>query len=235
MIFLKSFKKIYSLYCYFNNIGGIYSIIDEILYESEMNLNTKQIKYQATINILVLGRPGGGKSTLINLLLNERKAREGIGNSTTKLFSKYIHSKYPITFVDTPGFENDNDLNKMINFLNQTQTFFGEGKNKFHLVLYVINSSNERCFIGEEKKLISHIYTKIKIPIFFVCTRAQNENYASDFKEIIKVNLKQNFGIGTDLVEHIYYCHLFMKKMEYINDLVLMDCYKAFKFFLLIN
>lgn len=210
--FSEIIEKIYSLYCYFNNIGDIYSIIDEILYESEMNLNAKQIKYQATINILVLGRPGGGKSTLINLLLNERKAREGIGNSTTKLFSKYIHSKYPITFVDTPGFENDNDLNKMINFLNQTQTFFGEGKNKFHLVLYVINSSNERCFIGEEKKLISHIYTKIKIPIFFVCTRAQNENYASDFKEIIKVNLKQNFGIGTDLVEHIYCCHLFDEK-----------------------
>ena len=96
-----------------------------------MNFDSKQIKYQETINILVLGRPGGGKSTLINLLLNERKAREGIGNTTTKLFSKYNHSKYPITFVDTPDFENDNDLNKMINFLNQTQTFLEKEKINF--------------------------------------------------------------------------------------------------------
>ena len=47
--------------------------------------NQSNNKSKATLNILVIGRPGGGKSTLINLLLNERKAREGIGLSIAKL------------------------------------------------------------------------------------------------------------------------------------------------------
>ena len=82
--------------------------------------NQSNNKSKATLNILVIGRPGGGKSTLINLLLNERKAREGIGLSITKLYSKYIHNEYPITFIDIPGFEYENDLNRMIGFLGQS-------------------------------------------------------------------------------------------------------------------
>jgi hypothetical protein len=206
-------KKLYSLYCYFNNISDVYSIINEMLEEEDNNKNkTNKIKYKATFNILVIGRPGGGKSTLINLLLNERKAREGIGSSVTKFFSKYVHSKYPITFVDTPGFENDNDLRKMISFLEQTKAFFDNGKNKFHLILYIINSSNERCFIGEEIKLIKHIYKNIKIPLFFVCTRAKNEDYALDFKEVIKINLLQNFKHEANLINNIYCCNLLNEK-----------------------
>ena len=207
-------KKLYALYCYFNNISDVYSIINEMLEKGdENNPNRKNlIKYKATFNILVIGRPGGGKSTLINLLLNERKAREGIGLSITRLFSKYVHSKYPITLVDTPGFENNKDLNKMINFLDNVKDFFDNGKNKFHLILYIINASNERCFIGEEVKLISHIYKKLKIPIFFVCTRAKNEEYALDFQEVIKINLLQNFGSKTSLIEHIYCCQLLNEK-----------------------
>ena len=205
-------EKIYSIYCYYNNIGDIYSIINEMMKQSEFNKdNNNIVNYKATLNILVIGRPGGGKSTLINLLLNERKAREGIGASITKIFSKYVHSKYPITFVDTPGFEKDNDLNKMIEFLRQSKKFFGDGKFKFHLILYVINASNERFFIGEENLLITEII-KINIPIFFVCTRSRNEDHALDFKEILKINLFQNFPNIPDLTEHIYCCHLLNEK-----------------------
>ena len=180
--------------------------------QSEFNKdNNNIVNYKATLNILVIGRPRGGKSTLINLLLNERKAREGIGASITKIFSKYVHSKYPITFVDTPGFEKDNDLNKMIEFLRQSKKFFGDGKFKFHLILYVINASNERFFIGEENLLITEII-KINIPIFFVCTRSRNEDHALDFKETLKINLFQNFPNMPYLTEHIYCCHLLNEK-----------------------
>lgn len=144
--------------------------------------------------------------------MNERKAREGIGSSVTKFFSKYVHSKYPITFFDTPGFENDKVLKKMKIFLGQAKIFFGDGKNMFHLILYVINASNERCFIGEEIELINHIYENINIPLFFVCTRAKNEDYASDYKEIIRINLLRHFGNETKLINNIYCCNLLNEK-----------------------
>ena len=202
-------KKIYSLYCYFNNIGDIYSIINLMLGQNKLYLdNQSNNKSKATLNILVIGRPGGGKSTLINLLLNERKAREGIGLSITKLYSKYIHNEYPITFIDTPGFETENDLNRMIGFLDQSNIFFGDGKNKIHLILYIINSCGERSFIGEEKKLIKHIYKNTNIPIFFILTRAENIKNVDDRKAVLTINLYQDFPEKKELSKNIYCCQL---------------------------
>ena len=210
----KLLKRINSIYCYYNNIGDIYTILDEIIrgYNSNNNKSRNTIKFVSTFNILVLGRPGSGKSTLINLLLNKKKAREGIGESITQVVSKYVHDKYPITFEDTPGFEDDQDLEKMITFLTKYNDLFKKGKNRFHLILYLINSSNERTFIGQEVQLINFIKNQLKIPIFFVCTRSKNKEYAKDFKEILKMNLWQNFGEETNLIDHIYCCNLLNEK-----------------------
>lgn len=208
--YIEILKKINSIYCYYNNIGDIFSILDEMIrgYNFYKSKTRNKTKYDATFNILILGRPGSGKSTLINLLLNKRKAREGIGDSITKVVSKYVHDKYPITFEDTPGFENDDDLQKMIKFLEDYNEIFKGGKNQFHLVLYLINSSNARTFMGQEIELINFIKKKMKIPIFFVCTRSKNKDYAKNFEEVVRVNLWQNFGEKTHLVDHIYCCHL---------------------------
>jgi hypothetical protein len=100
----------------------------------------------------------------------------------------------------------------MIKFLEMSQNIFKDGKNKFHLILYLINGSNERTFSGEEVSLIKFIQTNIKVPIFFVCTKSKHEEYAKDFKEIIKLNLWQNFGDQTNLIDNIYCCHLLNEK-----------------------
>ena len=208
-------KKISSIFCYYNNISDYFSLLDEIIMNGEESYHIKRknkMKYNATFNILVIGRPGSGKSTLINLLLNKRKAKEGIGLSVTKIVSKYIHDNYPISFQDTPGFEDNKDLQKMKNFLYNVNYIFEEGKSKFHLILFVINASNERSFIGEEIDLINFIMKEMKIPIFFVCTKSKNEEYARDFEEVLKLNLWQNFGEDTNLVNNIYSCHLLNEK-----------------------
>lgn len=210
-------NKIKLIYNYYFNIDDLltnfYSILDEFVEENE-NINMKEFKskYNATFNILILGRPGCGKSTLINLLLNEKKAREGIGFSITKLFSQYIHKDYPITLTDTPGFENDKDLKRMENFLYDYNKFFKIGRNKFHLILYLINASNPRTFIGSEMRLINIIYTNLKIPIFFVCTRARTEQFSRNFSEEVKINLIQKFGLNTKLDKNIYCSNLLNEK-----------------------
>lgn len=209
------YKKINSIFCYYNNISDYFSLLDEIIRKGDESYHPKRnnkIRYNATFNILIIGRPGSGKSTLINLLLNKRKAKEGIGLSMTKIVSKYIHDNYPITFQDTPGFEDNKDLEKMKNFLYNVNYIFKEGKSKFHLILYIINASNERSFIGEEIELINYIKKEMKIPIFFVCTKSKNEDYAKDFEESIKLNLWQNFGEDTDLVDNIFCCQLLNEK-----------------------
>ena len=208
-------NKLSSICCYYNNISDLFYLLDEIIRKGNKSFHPNRKnhqKYNATFNVLVIGRPGSGKSTLINLLLNKKKAKEGIGLSVTKIVSKFIHDKYPISFQDTPGFENDLDLKRMKNFLFNTNYVFDEGKNKYHLVLYVINASNERSFIGEEVDLINYIINEMKLPLFFVCTKSKNEDCAKDFEEVIKLNLWQKFGEDTNLVDHIYSCHLLNEK-----------------------
>ena len=210
-------KKIKLIYNYYFNIGdtlpNFIPIINHFASQKDNYANKENsLKYKATFNILVIGRPGCGKSTLINLLLNEKRAREGIGYSITKFYTQYIHNKYPITLTDTPGFEDDKDLKKMKEFLSILNTFFKEGKSKFHLVLYLINTSNERTFMGIEFDLIDYINKNLKIPIFFVCTHSRKEEYSLEFKEEVKINLIQKFGEKPELTNKIYCCHLVNEK-----------------------
>lgn len=212
-------KKIKQLYRYYNNIGDIFTIINEMLGQPETSINydENEVKYPygPTLNILVIGKSGGGKSTLINLLLNEKKVLTGIklcGLSNTKLFSRYIHKEYPIAFIDTPGIEKEEDFKKMKNYLFETKKLFGDGKYKIHAILYIINSSVSRFFNDEEISLINFIIRIMEIQIFFVCTRSENQKNALNFKELIKVNLIQAFGENTPLVDFIYPCQLLDEK-----------------------
>ena len=71
-------NKIKIIYNYYFNIGDGFNnfipIINDFTSKKEKQLNKGyNSKYSATFNILVIGRPGCGKSTLINLLLNEKK------------------------------------------------------------------------------------------------------------------------------------------------------------------
>jgi len=213
----KIIDKIKNLYRYYNNIGDIYTIMNEKLGQPNIDKFCKENNFKniVTLNILVMGRLGAGKSTLINILLDEKKAHTGVeflGKSNTKLFSRYVHHEHPIVFIDTPGIENKCDYEKIKNYLLDTKEFYGGGKNKIHTVLYIINSSDVRYFNKDEIELIKLIIANMKIPIFFVCTRALNKEYAANNKEFVKINLKQIFGINTNLTEFIYSCQLLDEK-----------------------
>ena len=214
--FSEIIEKIKQLYCYYNNIGDIYTIINYQLGQHvDYDENGAKYPYKPTLNILVIGRSGGGKSTLINLLLNKKKALTGSklsGLSKTQLFSRYIHQEYPITFIDTPGIEREEDFKNMKDYLSETKKLFKDGKNKIHTILYIINSSEPRNFNQKEIELINFIHKNMNIQIFFVCTRAEEQKKAKHRKELIKINLIQNFGKDTPLVNFIFPCQLLDEK-----------------------
>jgi len=190
-------KEIESVYNYYFNIGddgfiNFFQLLKDFTSKNKKSKCKPNIfKYKATFNILVMGKAGCGKSTLINLLLGKQRAREGIGYSITKFYSQYVHEKYPITFTDTVGFEDNKSFKKMKKFLINCKDFFNEGKSKFHLVLYLINAGSERTFMETELNLIDYIRNNLNLPIFFVCTHSRTEEDSQEFKEEVKISLIQ--------------------------------------------
>ena len=72
--------------------------------------------------------------------------------------------------------------------------------------------SNERTFITVEFQFRRVLFRSMKLPIFFICTRSRTEEASLNFKEEVKISLMQRFGISSNIIEHIYCCHLLNEK-----------------------
>ena len=169
--------------------------------------NELMIKDSFTFNILVCGKPGAGKSTLINRILGKEKCYSGKGTSTlTQRVVKYICEKYPILLYDTPGFEKVEDINRIQELIVNKNKTLNEEKNRIHCVLYVMNTKAERTFIPKEYDFLVSLLNQ-NMDIFFIATHAGTKENADDYIEATKVNLEQNSNGDTrlgDLKQYIY-------------------------------
>ena len=149
-------------------------------------------KYLFTFNILLCGRPGAGKSSLINKILGKEKsyAQKGSNSITIKIV-KYIHEKYPIVLYDSPGFETERDIQSVKNLIIQKNNNLDEEKNRIHCIFYLLNTKNERCLYRSEYPFIASLINQ-KMDIFIVTTHAESEYRARDFIESTRIQILQN-------------------------------------------
>ena len=179
-----------------DEIGFPKNIVKEKLLEKD---NELMIKDSFTFNILVCGKPGSGKSTLINRILGKEKCFSAKGTSSiTQRVVKYICEKYPILLYDTPGFEKVEDINRIQDLIVNKNKTLNEEKNRIHCVLYVMNTKAERTFIDKEYEFLVSLLNQ-KMDIFFIATHAGTKENAEDYIEATKVNLEQNSNGDTKL------------------------------------
>ncbi|OUM67436.1 hypothetical protein PIROE2DRAFT_58751 [Piromyces sp. E2] len=76
------------------------------------------------VNIIVTGKLGVGKSTLINAMFGKEFARTGEGRLITKEIKEYSCGEYPVSLIDTKGIELSsykNDINDIEKYVKQHQ------------------------------------------------------------------------------------------------------------------
>lgn len=83
-----------------NKLGENYQLAQDIL-----DLTEKEIKNMPQVNVLIVGKSGVGKSTLINSVFRENLADTGIGKPVTKHLRKITKEGIPIALYDTQGLE----------------------------------------------------------------------------------------------------------------------------------
>ena len=154
--------------------------------------------------INIIGNPNVGKSSLVNLFLDEKLSIISSKAQTTRhrIFCILNNKNYQFVFSDTPG------IIKPINKLHESMMNFVESSyNDADIILYVVDSSQTK-FLNEDLTLK---LKSLKIPIVIVVNKIDliDENtlelVVKDIKEkfndsaIYPVSVKENFNVKTIL------------------------------------
>ena len=82
------------------------AVIDaEKIAQEAINAIAEKIKNLNTLNIIVAGKTGVGKSTLINSVFKEKLAETGMGKPITTHMRRIAKKGVPLAIYDTRGFE----------------------------------------------------------------------------------------------------------------------------------
>lgn len=167
-------KKLHYFCNYYNSIGST---------ESE-KINS--------LNVMIVGQAGAGKSTLQNLLQREKIAREGEGGAITYKISFYSDTRYNITKIDCPGFENEKTVTYVRDKIRELRNTMISTKEHIDCIIYLIKSAGDRIFYDMEKELIKELIQFEEIDVIFCSNTFGMEEESDEYfknKEIIEDSL----------------------------------------------
>ena len=178
---MKNIKNILLRFCsYYNELGDRFSIGQG---DKEIFYDLTEDNFPFTINIGCIGRFGKGKSTGVNFLLGEKKAKENrSGTSATTKINFYHVSHFPIKIYDIPGFENEDTILNTVEKFKELNKEINKLKDELHIILYFIKSTDERMFSEMEYKIFKQISKHEDVRIIFVLTHSSSK---TDQKELI--------------------------------------------------
>lgn len=170
-----------------------------------MEINTDQVAQQCItaindklknlkkLNIIVVGKSGVGKSTLINSVFRGNFAETGLGRPVTQGIKRIEKDGFPLTIYDTPGFElsgkQQNTVKDEIIGLINDGLRAGDINNAIHCIWYCINVGGNRTFDDTEMQWLRSLTESNKttqVPIIVVLTQACPKTKAAEMKELVE-------------------------------------------------
>ena len=140
-------------------------------------------------NIVVAGKSGVGKSTLINAIFQSELSRTGTGKRVTENIIECSKDNIPVKIYDTVGLEIDKfqDFYKQIVSLIDEKIKTRDQKQYIHCIWYCVNATSNRFEEAEENFLrrIAINENFKHIPIFLILTQSYFKSNVEKFKKTI--------------------------------------------------
>ena len=166
--------------------------------QDAINAIAERIKNLRKLNIIVAGKTGVGKSTLINGVFRVKLAETGMGKPVTAHMRKLTKKGVPLAIYDTRGFELGKEVQaevkkEIIDTINAGLAT-KDINEAIHCIWYCINTASNRVEPEEIEWLreLSNSNKVTQVPIIIVLTQAFSKKKANELRQVL---LNENLDV----------------------------------------
>ena len=166
--------------------------------QDAINAIAEKVKNLKRLNIIVAGKTGVGKSTLINAVFRDNLAETGMGKPVTDHMRKITKKGVPLSIYDTRGFELGKEVQAEVK--KEVVDTISKGlashdvNEAIHCIWYCINTASNRIEPEEIEWLreLSKDNQITQVPIIVVLTQSFSKKKAQEMRKLL---LDENIDI----------------------------------------